>query len=142
MREINVEGLALLKKLEGCRLNAYQDVKGIWTVGYGHTGSDVFRGLSITQPQAEDLLKQDLQRFYHVDQYLSERVNDNQYAAIICFVYNIGLRPFKMSKTLTLVNDGECPDDEWIGFDHVDGVPNKGLRNRRLAELTLYHKLG
>ena len=46
-------GLALTEQFEGCRLTAYQDQVGVWTIGYGHTGTDVTPGLTITQQQAE-----------------------------------------------------------------------------------------
>ena len=54
------EGLALTKGFEGLRLAAYQDVAGVWTVGYGHTGPDVRAGWTITEAQAETLLLSDL----------------------------------------------------------------------------------
>lgn len=45
-------GLKLTKNFEGCRLSAYADQGGVWTVGYGHTGPGVHAGLTITQDQA------------------------------------------------------------------------------------------
>ena len=56
-------GLALLKSFEGCELSAYVCPAGVLTIGYGHTGTDVYRGQTITMAEAERLLKQDLQRF-------------------------------------------------------------------------------
>src|ERR1700757_2265582 len=53
-------GLSLTEQFEGCRLVAYQDQVGVWTIGYGHTGSGVVSGLTITQDQAEDLLTSDV----------------------------------------------------------------------------------
>ena len=51
--KISQAGLDLIKRFEGCELEAYQDAVGIWTIGYGHTGSDVHKGLKITQAQAD-----------------------------------------------------------------------------------------
>lgn len=54
------EGLALTREFEGCRLEAYQDQGGVWTIGYGHTGPDVHEGLTWTQEQADEAQKKDL----------------------------------------------------------------------------------
>lgn len=55
-------GLALIKHWEGCRLTAYKPVKGekYWTIGWGHYGPDVRQGQTITQTQADAMLKRDL----------------------------------------------------------------------------------
>ncbi|WP_273755884.1 lysozyme, partial [Bartonella sp. MM73XJBT.G] len=67
MRKISQEGLALIKQWEGLRLNAYKDAIGVWTIGYGHTNSAgkpfVHKGMTMTEKQAEDLLRQDLRQF-------------------------------------------------------------------------------
>jgi len=143
-RKINEAGLVLLKKLEGCKLISYQDQAGIWTVGYGSTQinhPEICKGLTITQDQAEKYLLQDLERFYVLDHYCSESINDNQYSALICLAYNVGLRAVRLSNTLRLCNEGLAPDKEWLGFDKVNGVVNEGLINRRKQELELYHSL-
>lgn len=142
MREINQAGLDLLKSFEKCVLSAYQDSGGIWTIGWGHCGPEVVEGMTMTQLQADLQLKQDLQKFYHLDDYLSEQVNDNQYSALVCLAYNIGLRALKFSQVLRKVNAGENPDTEWMGWNHINGVVNVGLTRRREAELELYHALG
>ncbi len=145
MREINDKGLALLKFWENCKLNSYQDQAGVWTVGYGSTQlmhPEIVKGLTITPEQAEMYLKKDLEKFYQLDHYVAEVVNDNQYSALICLCYNVGLRAVKLSSTLKLVNAGDNPDKEWLGFNKINGVVSKGLTNRRKAELELYHTLG
>ncbi len=53
-------GLALTKQFEGLELKAYQDSVGVWTIGYGHTGTDVKPGLVITEAQASVLLAADV----------------------------------------------------------------------------------
>ena len=53
-------GLALLKQFEGCNLTAYQDQRGVWTIGYGHTGPEVKEGLVSTQAQADAQLAADV----------------------------------------------------------------------------------
>lgn len=141
MREINDKGLALLKQFEGRRLVAYQDQGGVWTIGYGCTGPDVVKGLSITAEEAEKRLHEKLLGFYHLDDYISEHVNDNQYSALICLAYNIGLRAIKMSTLLRCINNNTSPDKEWLKWNHVNGIVNAGLTRRRQAELELYHEL-
>ena len=54
-------GLQLTEQFEGVRVTAYQDVRGVWTIGYGHTGPDVVEGMTITQDQADDFLVEDIQ---------------------------------------------------------------------------------
>ena len=58
--EYSKDGLALTESFEGLRLMAYQDVAGVWTVGYGHTGIGVRSGLVITQAEAQILLQSDI----------------------------------------------------------------------------------
>ena len=142
MREINAAGLALLKSFESCRLNSYQDQRGIWTIGWGHVDSTVVQGMTLTQDQADAYLKKDLEKFYQLDHYISEQVNDNQYSALICLAYNIGLSAIKTSGVVRAVNDHEDPSDKWLEWDHVNGVVSDGLRRRRAAELKLYRTLG
>jgi lysozyme len=142
MREINDAGLLLLKQFEGCKLNSYQDQRGIWTIGWGHTGPEVVEGMSFTQDQADAQLKKDLEGFYVLDHYITELVNDNQYSALICLAYNVGLRAVRLSQTLRLINDQQAPDKEWLGFNLTNGQPNAGLTRRRESELELYHTLG
>jgi len=64
MRKMNETGLEHLKRWEGLRLQAYQDVKGIWTIGYGHTSAAgkpfVQKGMTITAREAEEMLARDL----------------------------------------------------------------------------------
>lgn len=142
MREINQAGLSLLKSFEKCKLDAYQDQGGIWTIGWGHVDPTVCQGMIYTQDQADQQLINDLAKFYVLDHYISEQVNDNQYSALICLAFNVGLRAVRMSQTLKLINEGQNPDKEWMGFCKVNSQVSKGLLNRRKAELDLYHTLG
>ena len=116
MREINEAGLALLKSFEYCRLTSYQDQRGIWTIGWGSAATahpEICEGMTITQGQADMYLSQDLQKFYQLYHYLSEAINDNQYSALICLAYNIGLGALKTSGVLKLVNSGDDPSEAW-----------------------------
>ena len=106
---INSAGLALLKRFEGCSLEAYPDPgtgDEPWTIGYGHTGDNIHPGTTITQEQADDLLIQDLAKFERgVEQYTLTSLNENQFSALVVFVYNVGLHNYTTStllKKLTL----------------------------------------
>ena len=100
-------GRALIEKFEGLRLTAYQDMVGVWTIGYGHTGPDVKAGLTITQQQAEQLLINDLARFNNgVNALVTVKINQNQFDALISFSYNLGLGSLQQSTLLRLLNAG------------------------------------
>lgn len=84
------EGMELIKSFEGCRLKAYQDVAGIWTIGYGHTGN-VRPGMSITQEQAETFLRADLKKFEQcINRCVAVPLTQNMFDALVSFTYNVG----------------------------------------------------
>ena len=88
-------GVDLIKRFEGCRLTAYKPVAAeqYYTIVYGHYGADVKKGQTITQAQAEKLLKTDLVRYEnYVKQYVKFGVNQNQFDALVSFCYNCGVR--------------------------------------------------
>lgn len=140
MREINQAGLDLIKKWEGFKNASYQDIGGVWTVGYGHTGPDVHPGMNITEEQGEEILHIDLQtKAYPID--LGSFISDNQYAALCSLCFNVGINRVRRSQTYVLIKAGQSPDLEWVWFNTVNGNPSIGLTNRRRAELVLFHKV-
>ena len=98
--KMNTQGLVLLKSLEGCRLEAYK-LKGetYYTIGYGHYGADVKKGMKITQAEADALLVKDLEKFEkHVTNYAVKKfpgLNENQFSALVSYCYNRGLGGLK-----------------------------------------------
>jgi len=139
--KINTAGLNLLKSFEQCRLIAYQDSGGVWTIGWGHTGDDVYSGLVITQEQADALLAQDLAGCEAgVTRLLKRPVNANQFSAMVCFAYNVGLGNFKQSTLLNCVNKGQFGDaaKEFLRWNRVKGIISAGLTRRRQAESDLF----
>jgi lysozyme len=90
-RTINDAGLNLIKSFEGCILKAYQYVAGIWTIGYGHIRG-VQEGMTITEAQAADFLRQDLSdsEAFVVSATSSVPTTNNQYAAMVSLCFNIG----------------------------------------------------
>jgi lysozyme len=144
-RSIDEAGLALIKGFEGLRLDAYQDVAGIWTIGYGHTGG-VTPGMTFTQAQADDALRQDLQSAEAAVEHDvgSAKTTDNQFAAMVSLCYNIGSGNFAVSSVLRKHREGDSQGaaDAFLLWNKstVDGVLQAvpGLTRRREAERALY----
>jgi len=136
------KGIDLIKAHEGCRLEAYVCPAGKNTIGYGHTGKDVFPGMNITQGRAEDLLAKDLERFeVLINQFVTSPINQDQFDALVSFTYNIGGTAFINSTLLKVIN--KAPDDWAVGTELMrwirgGGKVLDGLVNRRKAECDLY----
>lgn len=138
--QINAKGLALMKAFEGCELKAYKDQAGVWTIGYGHT-KDVVPGMIITQEEAEEYFKEDLLDFEEgVSDLLTIEVTDNQFSALVSFAYNLGLGSLKKSHLLSFLNQGmaEKAATQFVRWDLVNGIPDKGILRRREAERDLF----
>ncbi|WP_273721301.1 MULTISPECIES: lysozyme [unclassified Bartonella] len=147
MRKISQEGLALIKQWEGLRLNAYKDAIGVWTIGYGHTNSAgkpfVHKGMTVTEKQAENLLRQDLRQFENtVEQAVHVSLTDEQFAALVSFCYNVGTTAFCNSTLLKKLNNGEYEGvpAELQKWTKAGGKRLQGLVHRRVAEAGLWAK--
>src|ERR1700744_5782663 len=100
-------GLALTMASEGVRLTAYLDSGGIPTIGYGHT-SGVKAGMTCTQAQAEQWLAEDVEGSeYVVNKVVTAPLNQNQFDALVDFVFNLGSGAFQGSTLLKLLNQGD-----------------------------------
>lgn len=138
--KMNDKGLALLKEFEGCKLEAYLDLGGVLTIGYGHT-KDVKLGDKITQEQADELLKQDLFHFETGTSMLVKiLLTGNQFSALVCFAYNVGLANFEASTLLRCVNAKMFDEaaEQFLRWNKVHGAPISGLSRRRAAESDLF----
>lgn len=141
-------GILLLKQLEGLKLEAYLDQAGVWSIGYGHTGSDVTPISKITLEEAEDLLDRDInQREVSVVQLVRRPISNNQFSALVIFVFNVGVTHFKLSTLLTLLNnytDLNTVAKEFAKWNKVEDpksgmlVVDHGLVNRRAQEAKLF----
>ena len=88
---INAEGQATIKRFEGLRLKAYRDQGGVLTIGWGHTGSDVQEGTSITEAKAEQLFQDDLATAEAIlERTVDVELTEWQWAALVSFVFNVG----------------------------------------------------
>ena len=131
------QGLALTEQFESCRLTAYQDIKGIWTIGWGHTGPEVVEGLTITQNQADSQLVMDLQHAENmVNTCVTVDLSQDQYDALVDFAFNLGCNAEKGSTLLKLVNAGDFAGAaaQFELWDHASGKVVAGLLRRRIAE--------
>lgn len=158
MRTITENGVAILKTLEQERLLAYDDarpnhilqpgekVKGTLTIGVGHTGSDVYIGQEISKEESFELLMKDLAPCEEAV-YNSVKVplTDNQFDALVIFTLNVGVKAFKGSTLLKVLNQGKYEEvpaqiKRW-NKTTVDGkvIVSEGLNNRRSAEVDLWN---
>lgn len=129
-------GLTFTELFEGDILTAYQDPRGIWTIGYGHTG-DVHPGQTITHEQAVALLFSDLRAAVRcVNEAVTVKLTQSQFDALVDFAFNIGMTNFRHSTLLRDVNEGRFPEAlaQFRLWDHCGGVVNTGLLRRRNAE--------
>lgn len=134
-------GLALTKQFESCRLTAYQDVKGVWTIGWGHTGPDVLPGLVWTQKQADDALALDINWANNVVNSLCHAsLTQSEHDALVDFVFNVGSGNFAHSTMLTYLNQGNMVMAalEFEKWDKAGGVVVAGLLRRRQAEERMF----
>lgn len=157
--KISQLGVSLIKRYESLRLKAYRCPAGIWTIGYGHTGN-VKPGDVITVEVAVSLLMHDIKPAEEVVNRLCPNVNQNQFDALVSFVFNAGEGNFINSTLLKKVrinaNDPSISEEfkRWVKAsgesngkdDDGDGLVDEagekqrleGLIKRRNEEATLY----
>lgn len=100
-------GLKLLEQREGKRNKAYKDSKGIWTIGVGHTGPNVYEGLAWTDQQIDDACRNDVKTAEDaINNFVHVPLTQNQFDALVSFVFNIGTGAFKKSSMLQVLNLG------------------------------------
>lgn len=138
---ISKQGLDLIKRFEGLRLEAYQCSAGVWTIGYGHTGKDVKEGMQISKEKAEQLLLKDIEWAEGEVNSHGLHLKQHQFDALVSFVYNIGGTQFRKSTLLRKlkkdVNDYTIPNEfkKWV---YAGGALSQGLINRREKESALF----
>ena len=136
----SAEGIALIKKFEGCELKAYQCSAGVWTIGYGHT-KDVEEGDTISKDQAEEMLVEELHEYEnYVNEYVNVALSQNQFDALVSWVYNLGPANLKASTMLKVLNDGKYEDVPYQmkRWNKAGGEVLQGLVRRREAEALLF----
>ena len=137
----SLSGLQLTESFEGCRTVAYRDSVGVLTIGYGHTGPDVYLGQVITQEQAQALLQQDVQTAVAcVNQNVKVPLTQNEFDALVDFTFNEGVNAFKESTLLKDLNVGNyaAAAAQFTLWVNAGGHRLPGLVERRQAEHDLF----
>lgn len=145
--KINAAGLTIIKEFEGLRLESYQDIAGVWTIGYGHT-LGVEPDQQITELIADGLLDDDLERVETILTRELERfhLSENEFSALGSLCFNVGcmaaVKPnFKIYKALA-ARDKAAAADAILLWDKgtINGVKQSipGLTRRRQAERALF----
>lgn len=145
--KLNQAGIDLIREYEGYRSAAYQDVGGVWTIGYGFTqinGVPVKAGDTITRGDAERELTRQLGYYSDgVKQIVPSTLNDNQFSALVSFAYNLGMQALVQSTLLQKVKVNSSDPmirEEFNKYVYANGKVLQGLVNRRHAEANLYFK--
>ena len=141
---ISQEGLSLIKKFEGCKLESYKCAAGVWTIGFGST-SGVVKGMEISQERADMLLLEDVEVFEEaVNNLVKVDLEQNQFDALVAWTFNLGSTNLKNSTLLKVLNDKNyegVPEQikRWNKAT-VDGERQvlEGLVRRREAESLLF----
>ncbi|NQY80383.1 MAG: lysozyme [Candidatus Caenarcaniphilales bacterium] len=145
------KGIKLIKEFEGFRNKAYLCSAGVWTIGYGSTRYSpkrkVKQGDQISLEEAEELLANDLIKFETaVNKFVTVKINQNQFDALVCFIYNIGEGAFKSSTLLKKLKlkDFTGTADEFLRWNKAPSPSTgklralPGLTRRRTAERKLF----
>ena len=137
---ISQEGLSLIKKFEGCELEAYKCAAGVWTIGYGST-KGVKEGDTVSQEEADKLLLHEMEEY---EGYINDMVNvdleQNQFDAMVSWVFNLGPANLKASTLLKVLNAKEDDDlpAQIKRWNKAGGKVLQGLIRRREAEALLF----
>lgn len=147
--QLTDEGIALIKRFEGCELTAYQDSAGVWTIGYGHAATSgrhpiPHKGMTISQAQAERIFEQDMQHFaVRVQRLLTRKATPTQFSALVSLAFNIGIGAFSASTALKRFNAGDLEGAaealQWWNKATVNGKKKvlRGLVRRRTEEAAM-----
>ena len=137
---ISNEGLALIKKFEGCELTAYKCAAGVWTIGYGHI-KDVYEGQKITQSEAESMLHHEMEEYEnYINDLVTAPLSQNQFDALVSWVFNLGAGNLRASTLLKVVNEGDMDGvpTQIKRWNKAGGKVLEGLIRRREAEALLW----
>lgn len=142
-------GLDLIRRWEGCRLKAYRDSAGVWTIGYGLTSAagivQVYEGMIITQRQADDYLARALVKYEQaVEQAITRPMTQPQFDALTSLCYNIGPGALAGSSVVRRFNEGNITGaaDAFLMWTKAGGKELQGLVNRRHDERRMFLTAG
>ena len=133
----SASGIEMIQKFEGLRLKAYKDSVGVWTIGYGHTGGHIHKGMHISEERAHELLAIDLDHFERcVGHFVKVNLTQGEFDALVSFAYNLGCEALRKSTLLKKLNDKdyEGAAQEFARWTHAGHKVLKGLVARREQE--------
>lgn len=140
LMRVSHKGIELIKKFEGCKLEAYLDSVGVPSIGYGHT-KDVNIGMKITQEEAEKFLRIDIATIEKALNGLNINLSQGEFDALVSWCFNLGLGNFKSSTMYRFIvskkSDLEITD-QMVKWHNAGGKPLLGLKRRRCEEANLF----
>ena len=133
------KGIEQIKSFEGFRSMPYPDTGGKLSVGYGHLiipGDGCVEGSPITMGQATTLLKKDLEVAEHCVNSTGTALTQNEFDALVSFVYNLGCQAFQRSTLLQFIKkqNYHAAAEEFPKWNMVNGSFSESIYKRRLAE--------
>ena len=134
-------GLNFIAGNEGTRTKAYRDSGGVWTIGVGHTGKHVHKGMVITKERAQELLGIDVVHAENaVNHYVDIEITQNQFDALVDFTFNLGAGALHGSTLLRKLNkdDIEGAAKEFKYWCHVNHRKNEGVLARRKRDKKVF----
>ena len=145
--KIDKYGEKLIKQFESCKLTAYKADKSekYYTIGWGHYGADVKKGMKISKERANELFRNDIKYFEtSVNSCLKVKVTQSMFNALVSFTYNVGFSAFKSSTLLKYINKKQFKkaSNEFKKWNKCGGKVLNGLVKRRLLEKTEFERQG
>lgn len=141
--KIGKKGLELIKHFEGLELDAYKCPAGVWTIGYGHI-KDVQPGDAWSESHADYMLEVELEEYEHyVNTAVEVPLSQNQFDALVSWVYNLGPTNFNSSTMLKVLNAGDYSEvgNQMLRWNKAGGKVLEGLTRRRQAEADLFNDI-
>jgi lysozyme len=138
--KISQEGIALIKKFEGCELEAYKCAAGVWTIGYGST-KGVKEGNTISQEDADNLLLEEMHEYEgYINDMVTVDLKQNEFDALVSWVFNLGPSNLSSSTLLSRLNNKVWDDvpNQIKRWNKAGGQVKQGLVRRREAEALLF----
>ncbi|MBS0984326.1 lysozyme [Gluconobacter cerinus] len=138
---IPIELIELVEKYEGFRAQAYQDITGIWTCGYGFTGPDITADTSMTLIEARTELSSRLELIWSaITQKAHSTLSQNELIALSDFAYNLGLNALFTSHLWALLqlSEKQAASEQFPLWCHAGGKEVQGLLTRRLSEQKIF----
>ena len=138
--KISQEGLSLIKKFEGCELEAYRCAANVLTIGYGST-KDVKEGDTITQEEADKLLLHEMKEYEgYINDMVKSDLKQNEFDSLVSWVFNLGPSNLSSSTLLQKLNNKDWDDvpNQIKRWNKAGGQVKQGLVRRREAEALLF----